>query len=156
MKLRVLRYSSQKDSTSGALFEVTENGSLNFLCYTLEDEYREDKISGETRIPAGAYQLKLRKVGGFHGRYMERFPKIHRGMLEVIGVPNFTYVLIHCGNDDDDTAGCLLVGNTQTSNLEKADGFIGSSTAAYKKIYPPIAEALEMGEKVTIEYVDYA
>ena len=155
MKLEVLRFSSQKDSTSGALFLVSKD-KKEFLCYTLEDEFRTNKVRGETRIPAGSYKLEFRKVDGFHGRYARRFPEIHKGMLEVTGVPNFNYVLIHCGNDDDDTSGCLLVGNTQTSNLEKASGFIGSSTSAYKKIYPPIAEALEMGEEVIIEYIDYA
>lgn len=154
MKLQVLRISSQEDCTNGILFDVT-NGA-KFLCYGLEDEHRDIKISGETRIPAGTYKLKLRTVGGYHARYSKRFPGIHKGMLEVTGVPNFSHILIHCGNDDDDTAGCLLVGNTQTSNLETKDGFIGSSTAAYKKIYPPIAEALENGEEVTIEYIDYA
>ena len=39
MTLEVIRYSSQKDSTLGALFDIT-NGDRKFLCYTLEDEYR--------------------------------------------------------------------------------------------------------------------
>ena len=39
MKLKVLRFSSQEDSTSGLLFLEDEFG-LNFLCYTLEDERR--------------------------------------------------------------------------------------------------------------------
>ena len=34
------------------------------------------------------------------------------------------------------------------------NGFIGKSTQAYKRIYPPIAKALENGEDVTIEYID--
>ena len=38
MKLEVLRYSSQNESTLGMLFDVTEG--REFLCYTLEDEYR--------------------------------------------------------------------------------------------------------------------
>ena len=39
MELLVLRFSTQKDSTNGLLFEVNDLG-LNFLCYTLEDEHR--------------------------------------------------------------------------------------------------------------------
>jgi len=39
MKLEVLRFSSQVDSTSGILFEITDLGK-RFLCYTLEDEAR--------------------------------------------------------------------------------------------------------------------
>ena len=61
MKLEVLRVSSQKDSTNGLLFDVTTD--RKFLCYTLEDEYRDDKVMHETRIPEGTYKVTLRKVG---------------------------------------------------------------------------------------------
>ena len=59
MKLEVLRISSQNDSTSGILFDVTD-GKRKFLCYTLEDEYRRVKVKHETRIPEGTYKLTLR------------------------------------------------------------------------------------------------
>lgn len=154
MELEVWRFSSQRDSTSGALFMIV-NGKRKFLCYTLEDEHRDVKISGETRIPAGVYKLGLRKVGGFHERYSTRFSDIHRGMLEITGVPNFDYILIHCGNTDEHTAGCLLVGDTQENNLEKSNGFVGKSTQAYKRIYPLIAEALESDKEVTITYINF-
>jgi hypothetical protein len=49
-----------------------------------------------------------------------------------------------------------LVGKTQTSNKEAKDGFIGKSTQAYFDVYPPIAEAIENGEDVSITYIDYA
>ena len=151
MKLKVLRFSSQKDSTNGLLFIENEEG-LEFLCYTLEDEYRKEKVYAETRIPAGKYNLTLREVGGFHGRYKKKFPDIHKGMLWVRDVPNFEYILIHCGNTDEHTAGCLLVGDSQENNQITKDGFIGKSTQAYKRIYPRISEALECGEEVTITY----
>lgn len=154
MKLEVIRYSSGKDSTLGALFDIT-NGDHKFLCYTLEDEYREKKVMHETRIPAGTYKITLRTVGRIHENYSKRFGDIHKGTLWVRDIPNFEYILIHCGNDDDDTSGCLLVGDTQTSNANGSDGFVGASTQAYKKIYPPIAEALSNGEEVTITYVDF-
>lgn len=153
MKLEVLRISSQKDSSNGILFDVTEG--RKFLCYTLEDEYREDKIKGETRIPAGTYKITLRKVGGFHGRYEKKYGEMHKGMLWVRDVPNFEYILIHTGNTDEHTAGCLIVGSSQQTNFGSSDGFIGASTTAYKRIYPAIAKALEEGEEVTIQYIDY-
>ena len=56
MKLEVLRVSSALDSTSGLLFDVT-NGR-KFLCYTLEDEYRNEKVMHETRVPAGTYTIR--------------------------------------------------------------------------------------------------
>ena len=80
---------------------------------------------------------------------------MHQGMLEVCDVPNFKYVLIHCGNTDEHTAGCLLVGDTQENNVVIKDGFIGKSSNAYKRIYPTIARSLERGEEVIIEYVDF-
>ncbi len=153
MKLEVLRISSESDSSSGLLFDTT-NGR-KFLCYTLEDEYRNDKVMHETRVPAGTYQIKLRTVGGFHGRYTKKYGGFHKGMLHVQDVPGFEYILIHTGNTDEHTSGCLIIGDSQENNQLKKDGFIGRSTQAYKRVYPAIAEALENGEDVTITYVDY-
>jgi hypothetical protein len=153
MELEVLRISSQKDSTNGILFDITEG--REFLCYTLEDEYRKDKISGETRVPAGTYKVTLRTVGGFDSRYKAKYGEFHKGMLWVRDVPGFEYILIHTGNTDEHTAGCLLVGSSQNENLTKKNGFIGASVTAYKRIYPSIAQALEDEEEVTITYIDY-
>ena len=153
MKLEVLRFSSEKDSTSGLLFDVT--GKRKFLCYTLEDEYRTKKVMQETRIPAGTYEIKYRKEGGHHKKYTQRYPDIHRGMLHVTNVPNFKWILIHVGNTDEHTAGCLLLGDTQENNQIKTNGFIGKSSQAYVRVYDYIARALDMGEKVTITYYDF-
>ena len=160
MKLEVIRFSSGTDSTNGMLLEVIEQGNdidglwqqKKFLAYTLEDEQRDKKVLGETRIPDGDYKLGLRKVGGYHARYTKRFPHIHIGMLHVLNVPGFEYILIHCGNTDEHTAGCLLVGDSQENNQIITNGFIGKSTQAYKRIYPRIAEVIECGEEVTITY----
>jgi len=152
MKLKVIRFSSQKDSTNGLLFDVTHG--TKFLCYTLEDERREEKVMAETRIPAGVYSILLRKEGGFHGRYTKKYGDMHKGMLHVQDVPNFKWILIHTGNTDEHTAGCLILGDSQENNVLMKDGFIGRSVQAYKRVYPPIAKALENGEEVTIEYID--
>ena len=153
MKLEVLRFSSGKDSTSGILFDCTRG--REFLCYTLEDQYQTKKVMQETRIPAGKYEIKYRKEGGFHKRYNERYPDIHRGMLHVTNVPNFKWILIHVGNTDEHTAGCLLLGDTQENNQIKTNGFIGKSSQAYVRVYDKIADALDMGEKITITYYDF-
>lgn len=152
MELKVLRFNDNGDSTNGLLFDTTD-GLHEFMCYTLEDEGRQIKVYGETRIPDGVYEIKLRKVGGFHKRYSESFADIHIGMLELIDVPGFKHILIHCGNDDEDTSGCLLVGDTQENNDVKKNGFIGKSVQAYKRIYKQIVDAISSGEKVQIQYV---
>ena len=154
MQLEVVRFSSEADSTSGALFDIS-NGTRTFLCYTLEDEHRDKKVKGETRIPAGEYRISLRRIGGFHERYGSRFPTIHKGMLWVRDVPDFEYILIHCGNTDEHTSGCLLLGDTQENNQIKKNGFVGHSTRAYFRVYPYILAALERKEEVTIKYTDF-
>ena len=106
-------------------------------------------------MPAGTYKIELRKEGGFHNRYTKKYPGIHRGMLHITDVPNFEYILIHTGNTDEHTAGCLIVGDAQENNIILPDGFVGKSVNAYKRIYPSIAKAIEQGEEVTITYIDY-
>jgi hypothetical protein len=155
MQLEVLRFSSEADSTNGLLFDITD-GQRKFLSYTLEDEYRKEKIMSETRVPAGTYNVTLRTEGGFYQDYTERFGSdFNKGMLWVRDVPGFEYILIHIGNTDEDTSGCLLVGDTQNNNQITKDGFIGSSTNNYKRIYPPIAEVLSNNGIVSITYTDY-
>ena len=51
MELEVIRFNKGVDATNGMLFDVT--GDRKFLCYTLEDESREEKVWGETCIPNG-------------------------------------------------------------------------------------------------------
>ena len=149
----VLRYSSGVDSTLGILSENVPDGR-EFLAYTLEDEFREEKVSAETRIPEGTYDVKLRTTGGFHSRYAAKFGDWHKGMLHVQDVPGFEYILIHTGNTDEHTMGCLLVADSSTQNITK-DGFIGASVSAYKRIYPSLAQWLLDGNILTITYIDY-
>ena len=144
MTIRLQRLQSYDDYTIGALFI---NGKL--YCFTLEDEKRNVKVWGETRIPAGVYKLRLQTAGKMSPRYASKFP-FHKGMLHLLNVPNFEGVFIHIGNTDDDTAGCILLGLSHSvgSNL------IGSSTSAYLQTYPIIADAISAGEQVTIQIVD--
>ena len=147
MKLTVVRTQFGTDATNGLLFI---NGI--FECYTLEDQYQAVKVMHETCIPEGTYDIKFRKTGGFHAKYSERYKNAHYGMLHIQDVPNFTYILIHTGNTDEHTSGCLIVGETQQDLEISKDGFIGSSTVAYKKMYAKVAGQLLQGKKVTIEY----
>jgi hypothetical protein len=139
MLLKLLRLSSGPDSTLGALYLDGK-----FACFSLEDEHRDVKVKGETRIPAGTYQLRLRGWGGFHQRYLGRFGDIHEGMIELVGVPNFTDILLHCGNNDTHTAGCVLVGDGVHENVTTR-GYLNASESAYRRVYPQIARAIKNG-----------
>ena len=147
MKLTVVRTQFGTDATNGILLVdgVFEN-------YTLEDQYQAVKVMHETCIPEGTYDIKFRTVGGFHEKYKTRYGNAHYGMLHLQDVPNFTYILIHAGNTDEHTSGCLIVGETQQDLDISDDGFIGHSGKAYSKLYNKVAKELLLGKKVTIEY----
>ena len=152
MKLKLIRTNSSKNSTNGLLYDITSDPE--FMCYTLEDEPREIKVKYMTCIPAGEYTLGLKTHGRLHDKYQFRFPELHVGMIELLDVPNFTDILIHCGNTNEDTSGCLLVGDTQENNNTKESGYIGKSTFAYFRIYKSISEALKSGEHCSIVIED--
>jgi hypothetical protein len=144
MKITVERFESTPDETFGRLLIDGKK-----ICLTLEDEYRAIKVKGETRIPAGTYKIGLVNSPKFT-------PKYGHEMLWVKNVPNFEGILIHCGNTDEDTAGCLLVGeNVGVINTKSGPkrGVI-RSREAYNKIYPIISSAIKRGEDVEITYID--
>ena len=140
----VKRFHSTDDFTIGKLYL---NGKE--IGYTCEDEKRENKVMHETRIPAGTYEIKLRTFGGHHEKYAKKFP-FHKGMLWLQDVPKFNSILIHIGNTDDDSSGCLLVG-------KKADllkGTISQSTICYTELYLQVLTEFEAGKKVFITIED--
>lgn len=90
-----------------------------FFCNTLEDRVRPlpavcpdtpqgracrcaEKIYARTAIPAGSYTITM----AYSPRFRRVLPLLH-------DVPHFLGILIHSGNDDADTAGCILVGKNK-------------------------------------------
>lgn len=145
LELLTKRIATGDESTIGAMYETLDIGAtdprLKFLCFTMEDQPNEPKVPGETRIPAGRYQIKLRTEGGMHGRYSAKFDW-HRGMLWLQDVPDFTFVYIHYGNYEKDTDGCILTGDGAQSNVLD-DGMVMSSVAAYTRLYQMIIDEVE-------------
>ena len=133
MELTLKRFKETDDATLGSLYIGDQ-----FECYTLEDEHRDVKVAGETRIPAGRYKLVGRPYGGFYNRYKERFKPWHEGMIQLANVPNFDYILIHCGNTEKHTGGCLLVGSDYDENTMTIQSSAAAYERLYKKIWPEI------------------
>jgi hypothetical protein len=144
----VLRYAHGHESSTGLLFLEDE-----FACYTLEDAPRDYKIPGATRIPEGVYQLRLRTEGRMHDRYTQLYPGLHKGMLELVDVPDYEWILIHTGNSAAHTEGCILVGK-EINSPHTDEGRVSRSRAAYREIYPTIAGWLLLGHTVTITITD--
>ena len=94
MLITLYRDNGGLESTIGRLC-IGEGITEHHFCYTLEDQRQVKKVKGETRIPAGTYEIKLRTVGGFTKRYEQRFPDMHRGMLWLQDVPGVRKASTH-------------------------------------------------------------
>lgn len=145
MEIKIVREHVTKEATLGRLFI---NGE--FECYTLEDLPRKKKIKHETCIPAGTYEVRLKKVlTPLTERYRGKYPwfKWH---LEITQVPDFTDVYLHIGNSARHSSGCPLLGKTR----DIKESFIGYSEAAYKVFYLKVLKQLESGIDVLLTIED--
>lgn len=146
MYIQNLRLKDDGKSTIGTMHI---NGT--FKGFTLEDTFNDPKIPGETCIPAGKYDIKLRDVGGMTAKYRAKYGDLHKGMLWLQDVPGFEWVYIHTGNTHAHTEGCILVGSG--CNSGEHEQTITSSVVKYKELYKDISEAILRGEEVTIEII---
>lgn len=76
-------------------------GILNvggFEFFTLEEEWKDNEPS-ESCIPAGTYPLR---PSYWYGGSMPSY--------EIAEVPNRSRILVHPGNTEEDTRGCVLLG----------------------------------------------
>lgn len=143
------RFSDNRDCTLGLLFSKTPT-LPHFESYTLEDEQRVDKLKGETRIPAGFYELKIRKEETpLTLKYRAKY-NWFQNHIEITNVNGFKGVYIHIGNNDENTDGCILLGdNADNNNI--GYGSISNSTQAFSRWYKKVFDYLDGGGKVTLE-----
>lgn len=132
MELKLNRIFLGSSATIGELYVNGEH-----IADTLEDRVRPEgeKVYGKTAIPEGTYEMVL--------SYSPRFKKI---LPEILNVPNFTGIRIHCGNSSADSSGCILVG---TWDGEKED-WVSDSKVAFNKLIPLLQEAVDNKEEITI------
>lgn len=146
------RFSDNGQSTLGLLFDP----KMKFMAFSLEDQHRDVKVKGDTRIPAGRYRLKIRKeetpLTLKHRKvYGEDWFKYH---IEVTGVPGFTGIYWHAGNDELHTDGCQLFGDSLVNHYVQAKNQLLSSLAAIKRIYAEVYPLIEKGDEVWLEIRD--
>lgn len=132
MELKLNRIFLGSSATIGELYVNGEH-----IADTLEDRVRPEgeKVYGKTAIPEGTYEMVL--------SYSPRFKKI---LPEILNVPNFTGIRIHCGNSSADSSGCILVG---TWDGEKED-WVSDSKVAFNKLMSLLQKAADNKEKITI------
>ncbi len=148
MKLvQLKRLFKGEDSSLGALWIEDKP-----ICFIVEDEYRKVKVKGETRIPAGKYELKKRiSESPKTLQYRKIYPWFDYH-IELQNVLNFKYVYIHHGNDDDDTDGCLLT-NYNALMMDGGEYMGGRSRDAFEAVYKKLSDMMKQ-ESVFIDVID--
>jgi hypothetical protein len=111
-----------------------------FICNTLEDKVRllnsyEDKVYAKTAIPYGRYKVII--------SYSPHFKQL---LPEILNVDFFKYIRMHTGNDKDDSAGCILVGECR----DVKEGYIYNSKKALKKVMDILTPAWNKKEDIHI------
>jgi len=127
--LSLERWTHDARPTIGGLYHRGE-----LLCGTVEDRRQESgvKVPGKTRIPPGTYRLKWRT----EGRWAIRFAAHdYPGSLEICDVPGFTDVLLHWGNTETDTEGCVLPNHYLFLNERKGGRSRDATLAIYQLVH---------------------
>ena len=98
------------------------------------EQIKAIKKPNETAIPTGTYEVTLDIFSPKFGN-KSFYKKTCNGKLpRILNVKGFDGVLIHCGNTNLDTSGCVLVGR----NLEK--GKVLKSQETFEKLYKILRE----------------
>lgn len=120
MKVTIDRLTEGEKQTEG-LLTVYNGEEKIFNCYTLELPWL-DNAKRISCIPKGTYNVEKRQST----KYKHHF--------HILDVPNRSYILIHQGNYNWHTKGCILVGKTLTDI--NADGLrdTTSSVATMNKL----------------------
>lgn len=147
MELVLNRILKTNDYTIG---EFSVDGK--YLCDTIEDAVRplpescpntpkgiackcKEKVYGKTAVPAGTYKVKL----GYSNRFRRILP-------QVLDVPHFLGILIHTGNSNKDTEGCIIVGTWDG----KTENWVSNSRVAFNKLMPLLRDATDNKEEITL------
>lgn len=147
------RYSPQNNSTLGMLFEKTDANPL-FFCHLVEDDDKGEK--GDKRMPAGFYELKIRKEDTpLTIKHRATYGPWFVYHVEITGIPGHSGVYPHAGNTEVHTHGCPLLNDTVNNNSIDIDIPDGSrSTQAFKRWYLKVYPHLVAGGKAFWEIRD--
>lgn len=146
MLITVSRFSLGDKATIG---KMTVDNS-NFACFTLELVDRELTLQTPLTDIAHTKQLYPHETAIPTGQYevvMAFSPRFNKQMPHLVNVPGFQDIMIHNGNTDASTEGCILIGMTKVNN-----DFVGESVAALGELWPLIYNASKV-EKVYISIV---
>ncbi|ENH4988725.1 hypothetical protein ABV725_001959, partial [Campylobacter coli] len=111
---------------------LDDKEKILFECFALEEDKEGLESGKDLRIPEGVYNLRRHSPSRFENT-LRSITKKDDTMINVYNddVPSSRAILIHWGNTDKDTQGCILLGLTKDNNNES----VGQSRQACKEFY---------------------
>ena len=103
----------------------------------------EKKIKGDTAIPFGRYEITMRVISPAYSK-KKTFAWTEGRMPRLLDVPEFDGVLIHTGNTEKDSSGCIIVGEN------KVKGHVINSIATFKRLWRILNDAHKEGREIYI------
>lgn len=148
MKLLLKRIAKKSTYTIGKLYiddvyfcDTLEDKDRGLTQNTPLDKIKSVKIANKTAIPTGTYNVTLDVVSPKYSKVSWYVKNANGGRVpRVLNVPGYDGILIHTGNDDEDTSGCILVGQN------KEVGKVLNSKDTFLKLYPKLKKA----DKITL------
>ncbi|EAK9927233.1 hypothetical protein A0X74_01200 [Campylobacter jejuni] len=133
MKITINRRYTGKTCVIGKFKVLDDSDNILFECFSLEEDVEGLESGKDLRIPEGVYNLRHHSPSRFEKTLKEITNKDDNKMINVYNddVPLSRVILIHWGNTDKDTEGCILLGLTKDNNNES----IGQSRQACKEFY---------------------
>lgn len=133
MKLEIIRRYAGKTCVIGKFKVLGDDDKILFECFSLEEDKEGVERNKDLRIPEGIYDLKRHSPSRFENTLRSITKKDDDTMINVYNdeIPASRAILIHWGNTDKDTQGCILLGLTKDNNNES----VGQSRQACKEFY---------------------
>ncbi|HDZ5268484.1 TPA: hypothetical protein RTJ08_000717 [Campylobacter jejuni] len=133
MKVTINRRYTGKTCVIGKFKVLDDEEKILFECFSLEEDKEGLESGKDLRIPEGNYNLKRHSPSRFENTLRSITKKDDDTMINVYNddVPSSRAILIHWGNSDKDTQGCILLGLTKDNNNES----VGQSRQACKEFY---------------------
>ncbi|EFP5444196.1 hypothetical protein H1G73_000338 [Campylobacter coli] len=132
MKITINRRYTGKNCVIGKFKVLDDDDKILFECFSLEEDKEGLESGKDLRIPEGNYNLRRHTPSRFENT-LRSITKKDDTMINVYNdeVPSSRAILIHWGNTDKDTQGCILLGLTKDNNNES----VGQSRQACKEFY---------------------
>ena len=128
-----------------------------FICNTIEDrdrhltqdmpleQIKKIKVAALTAIPTGTYKIRMDVISPKYSLKPWYLTNCHGARVpRLVDVKGWDGVLIHTGNTEKDSSGCIIVG------INDVPGMVTKSKDTFLKLYNMMYAAYRKGEPIKI------